>query len=155
MAVTDTWDDVLGRVRIHLERAGRSLKRPVTDVRFGEPAGVNAPMIAYWYAGDSEGLVGNSLNLASYNEHLTIRWYWPVSDRTPILADTIEREVRKANRATTKEFWGDFDLDGSCAGIRWVSASETGWADMSGWVRTLTLTLGIEMPDLDDIAVET
>jgi len=153
MAATDTWDDVLARLDWHLRNAGRTLKRPVVDVRLGEPSAINTPMIAYWYDGDEEGqIIGNTLARANYTERVKVRWYWPVGDRAVPLAAEVEREIRKANRATTRELYGDMTLGGSCAAVRFIEHSETAWIP-DAWVRTLTLTLGIEMPDLDDIVV--
>jgi hypothetical protein len=154
-AAIDAFDDVWDRLALHLRNAGRYLARPVTDVRIGEPAAVSAPLVAAWYAGDSEGiLIGHTLSRANYTERVVIRWYWPVSDRTPVLTEAVEREVRRANRATTRELWGDERLGGTCAGINFLERTETGWIDLNpGWARTLTLSLGVEMPDTDDIEV--
>jgi hypothetical protein len=149
------WDDVLDRVELHLRTAGATLRRPVTDVRLGEPAMFSAPLAAYWYAGDSEGkIIGNTLSRASYTERITIRWYWPVGDRAINAAADVERELRTANRATTHALWPDSTLGGFCAGISFTENAEAGWIEAaSGWVRTLTLTLGVEMVDQDDIGV--
>ena len=149
------WDDVLSHVETHLRTAGATLRRPITDVRLGEPATFSAPLAAYWYAGDSEGQrIGNTLSRASYTERLTIRWYWPVGDRAINAAADVERELRQANRATTHAIWADYTLGGHATGIDFPEGAESGWTETAGgWVRTLTLTLGVDMVDLDDIGV--
>jgi hypothetical protein len=148
------WDDVLDRVEVHLQTAGATLRRPVTDVRLGEPAVFSAPLAAYWYIGDSEGrLIGNTLSKASYTELLRLRWYWPVGDRAINAAADVERELRQANRATTNALWADTTLGGACAGLSFPEDTESGWIEaVSGWVRTVTITVGIEMVDLADIS---
>lgn len=149
------WDDVLNRIATHLRTAGATLRRPVTDVRLGEPQGYSAPVVGYWYAGDMEGqLVGNTLTGASYTEIIVIRWYWPVGDRSINAADDVERELRKANRATTTALWADTTLGGYSSGMSFPENAEAGWVELpSGWVRTLTLTLGVEMVDQASIGV--
>lgn len=149
------WDDVLDRVETHLLTAGATLRRPVTDVRLGEPATFGGALAAYWYAGDMEGrLIGNTLSKASYTELLRLRWYWPVGDRSINAAADVERELRTANRATTSALWADTTLGGACAGLSFPENAESGWIEAaSGWVRTLTITVGVEMVDLADIGV--
>lgn len=150
----DTFDPVWDRILVHLRNAGRRIQRPVTDVRLGEPAQIQGPLVACWWDGEDESeLVGHTLTGASYTDRVVIRWYWPVNDRTPTLTDAVERSVRRAARATQRELLGDSQLGGACADVRFPERTTGGWIDLNpGWCRVITLVAAVEMVDEDEIS---
>ncbi|HSW43159.1 MAG TPA: hypothetical protein VLM76_11680 [Patescibacteria group bacterium] len=147
----DTFDPVWDRLLFHLRAAGRTLTRPVTDVRVGEPAVIPGPMIACWWEGEDEGdLIRHTLTGASYTDRVIVRWYWPVSDRA--LSEVTERQLRRAVRATQRALLADSLLGGACAALRFPERTTAGWLDLGpGWARVVTLTLAVEMADEDII----
>jgi hypothetical protein len=150
-----TFADAVTVLQTHLVTAGASLSDPIgsAQVRAGEPSGLLARTIAWWYDGDQESNTGGrTLSENNVQEKVTIRVYWPVPSRDDPLALKLELAVREANRAIQAQLWGDAHLGGNCIGIA-IDASTAGWQEQgSNWLRVLTIPLFIDMAWVEPIA---
>ena len=148
------WELTLNRLVEILTDAGQSLSTPTDEVRVGEPSTVDGRLVALWYGGEVESpLGGHTLAKTNFMDRVVVRWYWPVATRQAADAQFLEVVAHDAARATVSRLFGDVHLTELTSGIFLLEDTETGWADYGGkWVRTLTITLGVDLPWTDDIS---
>lgn len=153
-----TWAGVLTALDTDLAAAAAVVnaldtsKDPFSVLR-GEPAGILARRVAYWYEGDQESSTGGrSFGKNNVEEKVTIRWYWPVLNRDAQFSSYVEGQMQAANRATASALLGDSQLGGNAIGLA-IDTTSAGWQQVGeAWVRVLSIPIRIDMAWTEDIA---
>ena len=118
----------------------------------GEPFGGVSRQLRYWYEGDEEGVIGNTLSSESVDEKITIRWYWPVLNRDDRWISDLEVQLQAANRATNAALNADNHLGENVTATR-IDETTTGWQQVGeAWIRVLTIPIRLGMVDVSAIS---
>lgn len=122
-------------------------------IQSGEPAVPPRQMIAWWYDGTGDyGLIAETLTDHPFGELVTIRAYWPVSNRSAGPSRTLESSVQALARGIVAGLEADRSLGENCAALI-VNDASTGWLSVdNAWWRTLTIPIVIGFTDVEPIS---
>ena len=135
------FSDVLNRIETHATTAGASLTVPITDVKIGYPKATGRCVRIFWGGevrpvkmGDSEQV----LNGQMVSDLVVIVAFWPLSNLSETMAETIELEARAFTAAFRTAVLGDSQLNGNVTDL-YLQHGETDFPVLAGTqYRTVT-----------------
>lgn len=152
-----SWSGALTALEVALTSAAATVnaldtaKEPFV-CKAGEPFGGLSRQLRYWYDGDQEGVISNTLTAENVDERITIRWYWPVLNRDDSWISDLEVQLQAANRATHAALMADNHLGENVTATR-IDDTSTGWQQVGeAFIRVLTIPIRLGMVDVSTIA---
>lgn len=148
-----SWDGAITALEAILVAAGTATSSEKFTIQAGEPGVPPRKMIAWWYDGAGENpLINETLTDHPFGENVTIRGYWPVSNRATGPSRTIETEARNLARNIIAGLEADRSLNEQCAAVV-INDSTAGWLSIDGafW-RVITVPIVLGFTDVESIA---
>lgn len=148
-----SWDGAITTLEAIMTAAGTATSATTFTVWAGEPAIPPRKMYAWWYEGpDVNDLIPETLTDHPFGEALTLRAYWPVSNRNKEPSRVIETECRTLARETVARIEADRSLGENVTHVT-IGDAAAGWLSADGgWWRTLTIPLVFGFTDSEPIA---
>src|SRR3954467_11797347 len=113
-----SWDGAITALESILTAAGTATTSAEFTLQAGEPAVPPKKMIAWWFDGSGDNpLINETLTDHPFGDIVTIRGYWPVSNRAAGPSRTIETEARNLTRNIVAGLEADRSLNEQCAAI--------------------------------------
>jgi hypothetical protein len=148
-----SWDGAITALEAILVAAGTATSSAAFTLQAGEPGVPPKKMIAWWYDGAGDNpLISETFTDHPFGENVTIRGYWPVSNRATAPSRTLETEARNLARNIIAGLEGDRSLNEQCAAVV-INDSTAGWLSIDGafW-RVITVPIVLGFTDVEPIA---
>lgn len=146
-----SFDAAVTVLEAHMTAAGTAVGQ--FAIIGGEPGIPARDTIAWWYDGTGENpLIPETLTDHPYGDAITVRAFWPVSNRTAGPARRIELECRALARTLIARLEADRTL-GDNLEVLTIGDADAGWLNIdNGWARIVTIPLVFGFTDDEPIA---
>lgn len=148
-----SWDGAITALESILTAAGTATSTASFTLQAGEPGVPPKKMIAWWFDGSGENpLINETFTDHPFGDTVTIRGYWPVTNRSAGTSRTLETEARTLTRNIIAGIEADRSLNEQCAAVV-INDATAGWLVVDGaWWRVVTVPIVLAFTDVEPIA---
>ncbi len=148
-----TWDGAVQALESILVAAGTATSSEAFTLQAGEPGVPPRKMIAWFFDGSGDNpLISETLTDHPFADSVTIKGYWPVSNRSASPSRTVETEARNLVRHIVAGLELDRSLNEQCAALV-IDDCTAGWLSVDGaWWRVVTVPIVIGFTDEEPIS---